>query len=460
MLVYKHIGSRLLCHATLLSNEGSDNLITSIILVYAVKNKSGICATLAILMILMLAACVPASATRQFTTATPDWQATVATLEKNVTSGEATAATLRTQVARALTPSPTATPLPTPTGAVTDDGQRMDDYLRQLTVSGEFSGAVLVAQHGRVILRAGYAMANADYQLPNTPQTRFRLGSITKQFTAMAILILEQRGQLNVDAPICRYLSDCPPDWQPITIHQLLTHTSGIPNYTQTNDFAGREPWTTTPEEIVNWVRDQPLLFAPGAGYNYSNANYVLLGLIIERASGQSYAAFLQTTIFAPLRLNDTGLDLARTVVPNRATGYLTATTEATYLDLSTLFAAGDLSSTVDDLYLWDRALYTDTLIPAELRKRMFTPVRETYAYGWRVTESFGKRMVGHTGAVSGFHNYITRYIDDDTVVIVLSNFEKADVEVISLQLAAFLFDLPVPTPAPDAAMPTASDVQ
>lgn len=389
-------------------------------------------------------------------TPAPDWQATITALQGSVREERTAADDLRATIVRAQTPSPTITPLPTPTGAIGDDGQIMDAYLRGLAEAGTFSGAVLVASHGQVLLRAGYGLADASHALPNTPETRFRLGSITKQFTAMAVLILQTRGALSVDDAACRYLSDCPPAWEPITIHQLLTHTSGIPNYTGTPAFAAQEPFPVTPEEIIAPLRIRPLRFAPGEDYGYSNANYVLLGIIIERVSGQAYEDFLREAIFERLGMSDTGLEHTRAIIPGRAVGYENPTTEATYLDLSNLFAAGALYSTVDDLYRWDRALADDRLIPAELRERMFTPVRETYAYGWRITRPFDRLMVGHTGHVSGARTYITRYPDDDAVIIVLSNFESADVTTISLQLAANLFHVPSPTaaaatPAPES---------
>jgi CubicO group peptidase (beta-lactamase class C family) len=398
----------------------------------------------------------PASPPTTIPSPSPDWQATITTLQDTVRQERAVADNLRATMISAQTPSPTSTPLPTPTGAIGDDGQVMDAYLRELSQAGVFSGAVLVASRGQVLLRAGYGLADASHALPNTPETRFRLGSITKQFTAMGILILQTRGALNVDDPACHYLSDCPPAWEPITIHQLLTHTSGIPNYTGTPAFAAQEPFPATPEEIIAPLRSRALRFAPGEGYRYSNANYVLLGMIIERVSGASYEDFLRETIFAPLGMRDTGLERARAIIPGRAVGYENPTTEATYLDLSNLFAAGALYSTVDDLYRWDLALAGDRLIPAELRERMFTPVRETYAYGWRITRPFDRLMVGHTGHVSGARTYIARYPDDDAVIIVLSNFESADVTTISLQLAADLFHAPRPTataatPAPES---------
>ena len=381
----------------------------------------------------------------------PNWPATITTLQGKLEQERVTADGLRATIVHAPPPTPTSlslpTPtslsLPTPTGAISDDGREMDRYLQGLVDAGRFSGTVLVASDGKILVRAGYGFADASHAVLNTPETRFRLGSITKQFTAMAILILQTRNALNVDDAACRYLSDCQPAWESITVHQLLTHTSGIPNYTGTSAFAAQEPFATTPEEIVAPLRDRPLLFAPGQSYSYSNANYVLLGMIIEQASGQAYESFLRDAIFEPLGMHDTGLERAQAVLPNRAVGYVDGATEATYLDLSNLFAAGALYSTIDDLYRWDRALASDRLIPAELRIRMFTPVRETYAYGWRITRPFDRLMVGHTGHVSGFRTYLTRYPHDEAVIIVLSNFESADVTTISLQLASFLFHAP-----------------
>jgi CubicO group peptidase (beta-lactamase class C family) len=399
------------------------------------------------LLVLLTSCTVPPTAAPQASlTPSPDWPATVTMLQGQVVRERATVSVLATRGALALTPAPTSTPIPTPNGAIGPDGELMDAYLRGLAEAGQFSGAVLVAQRGQTILRAAYGFAEASHAVPNTPATRFRLGSISKQFTAMGILILQTQGALSVDDPACGYLSDCPPAWEPITIHQLLTHTSGIPNYTGTPAFAAQEPFAVTPEEIIAPLRSRPLLFAPGEGYGYSNANYVLLGMIIEGVSGKLYEDFLREAIFAPLGMRDTGVEHARVMIPELAVGYENPTTEATYLDLSNLFAAGALYSTVDDLYRWDRALADDRLIPAELRERMFTPVRETYAYGWRITRPFNRLMAGHTGHVSGARTYITRYPDDDAVIIVLSNFESADVTTISVQLAADLFHASIPT--------------
>ena len=175
-----------------------------------------------------------------------------------------------------------------------------------------FSGAVLLARDGQPIVSRGYGMANIEHGVPNTPQTVFRLGSVTKQFTAMAVVMLQERGKLSVNDPICKYLADCPPAWQPITIKNLLTHTAGIPNYTEFPDFVKTAAVDTTPAELTSRFRDKPLQFALGEKYAYSNSGYYLLGTIIERASGKAYADFLQENIFAPLGMKAYGIRQSR----------------------------------------------------------------------------------------------------------------------------------------------------
>jgi CubicO group peptidase (beta-lactamase class C family) len=187
---------------------------------------------------------------------------------------------------------------------------QMDAYLLSLVKAHQFRGAVLIASSGKVLLSKGYDMANTDLSLANTPTTMFGLGSVTKEFTAMAILMLQERGKLHIHDPICTYLSPCPPSWQQITIYHLLTHSSGIPNH---SDPSG-----------INLVQleKEPLDFKPGTQFNYSNSGYVVLALIIEKVSGEAYGTFLQQNIFAPLQMTHTGYDFTQPQLPNLASGY------------------------------------------------------------------------------------------------------------------------------------------
>jgi len=220
-----------------------------------------------------------------------------------------------------------------------------------------------VARDGSPIVSKSYGMTNYELNVLNTPQSVFRIASITKQFTATSIMILEERGKLNVNDPICKYLDNCPPAWQPITIRNLLTHTSGIRNYISLPVYLEKaaDPRFSF-AGFVDVFRNEPLQFAPGERFTYSNSGYFLLGLIIERASRKTYAEFVRDNIFKPLGMKNSGYDDSRTLVPNRAGGYIwtgRSFANAPYINMSVPFAAGALYSTTADLLLWDQALYT-----------------------------------------------------------------------------------------------------
>lgn len=315
-----------------------------------------------------------------------------------------------------------------------------DAYLNEQVAAGNFNGTVLVARNGKILFAKGYGMANAEQNLVNSPRTRFRLGSITKQFTAAAIMMLQQEGKLHIGDPICNYFANCPAAWQPITIHHLLTHTSGLPNYTDFADFEETEPTPTTPDELISRFRDLPLNFAPGTVYSYCNSNYVVLGAIIEQISGESYEQFLHERIFTPLGMQASGYDHPDEPREERAVGYLQPGELASYHDMSTLFAAGALYSTVGDLLAWDQALYSEELLPQSAIQEMFTPYMNQYGYGWKIGSQYDRRVVSHPGLVTGFSTYIARYIDDRVTVIVLSNMQYAPAEQIGVNLAGIVF--------------------
>jgi CubicO group peptidase (beta-lactamase class C family) len=315
----------------------------------------------------------------------------------------------------------------------------IDGYLNNLVNVQYFQGAVLVARDGKVILSKGYGMADAARGVANTAQTRFRLASVTKQFTATAIMLLQAQGKLAVGESICLYLEPCPDAWRPITIEHLLTHTSGLPNYTDFGSYEPSQAQPATPDQLVARFRDLPLLFEPGSSYMYENSDYVLLGLIVERASGQSYADFLRDAIFAPLEMRDSGV-AAGTAAEGQAIGYRVFGEPAPALDPSTLFSAGSLYSTVEDLYRWDQALYTTRLLPQPLLDAMWTPHMNNYGYGWMIDSAFGRRRIDHPGLIDGFQTMIARYPDDRVTVIVLSNMTGADVDGVSYYLASLVF--------------------
>ncbi|HEX8846026.1 MAG TPA: serine hydrolase [Pyrinomonadaceae bacterium] len=320
---------------------------------------------------------------------------------------------------------------------------RVDEYLNALVKQNRFSGAVLLARDGQVLLSKGYGMANLEAEVPNTSQTKFRLGSVTKQFTAAAILILQEKGKLSVQDSICKYVENCPQSWQPVTIHHLLTHTSGIPNMTSFPDFRKVKMFPSTPLEAIATFKDKPLEFAPGERFNYSNSGYILLGYVIERASGKPYADFLRENVFQPLGMKNTDYDVNDAIIKNRASGYsrgASGLVNADYINMTVPYAAGALYSTVEDLYLWDRALYTEKLVSKKSLGAMNTPFKEGYGYGVGINEVFGLKSIVHGGGIEGFSTFLARFTDNDATVIVLSNIDAANTGLVARRLIAMLF--------------------
>jgi CubicO group peptidase (beta-lactamase class C family) len=323
-----------------------------------------------------------------------------------------------------------------------DASARMDEYLDGLAAANRFSGSVLVARDGAVVTRKGYGLASVEHDVPNTPETRFRLASVTKQFTAVAILMLQEKGKLRVEDSICKYLDECPPAWQPVTVHHLVTHTSGIPSFTGLPDYRKTSALATTPLETIARVRNLPLEFAPGERFAYNNSGYVLLGLVIERASGKPYAEFLRENVFEPLGMTNTGYDTPGLVVKRHATGYLLlgeGFVVAPYINMSVPYAAGGLYSTVDDLYKWDQALYTEKLLSKKSLEAAFTPAKNGYAYGFGIGEQYGLKTISHGGGIEGFSTFIRRFPDQKATVIVLSNVQNTNSEQVAGKLARFL---------------------
>jgi len=313
-------------------------------------------------------------------------------------------------------------------------------YLQAQVAIHHFNGSVLLARGDEVLFANGYGLANAEFDIPNTTQTKFRLGSVTKQFTAMAVLLLQEQGKLSVDDLVSKHVSDTPETWKDITIHHLLTHTSGIPSFTSLPSYMSSMPLPSTPKQTLDRVRDLPLEFTPGEKFNYSNSGYVLLGQIIEAASGMSYEAYLQESIFRPLEMNSTGYDHHETVLPQRASGYHRSGGQlenALYLDMTIPYAAGGLYSTVEDLHRWSKALDEGKLISAEAQAKMFTPVHENYGYGWSIDEQFGRQRVSHGGGINGFVTYVVRFPKDNVFAAVLCNVEQSDPGGIGNDLAA-----------------------
>jgi CubicO group peptidase (beta-lactamase class C family) len=306
--------------------------------------------------------------------------------------------------------------------------------------------AVIVIRNGEVLKRAGYGMADLERGAPIGSNTAFRLASVSKQFTAMAIMLLEEEGRLAYDDPITRFLPELARFGDAITIRHLLTHTSGLPDYYDVMVQVSGVERPLTKHALDVFEKWGEPLFAPGERYEYSNPGYELLALIAERASGQSFPEFVAERIFEPLGMTHSLVVDERALdIPKRALGYRRngeAFEEYDDDPLNYIFGSGGIYSTVEDLYQWDRALYTEKLVSAETLKQAFTPVRfddgEKYGYGfgWRLGEHMGRRRVAHAGGWVGFSTFIARYVNDRFSVIVLTNLEDADAEALANAIA------------------------
>jgi CubicO group peptidase (beta-lactamase class C family) len=324
-----------------------------------------------------------------------------------------------------------------------DLAPKADEIINAYVKQSKFSGSVLLAKGGKVILAKGYGMANYELEVANTPQTKFRLGSITKQFTSMAVAQLVERGLVKIEDPITKYLPDFPKEMgDKVTVYHLLTHTSGIPSFTNFKDYQQIKMNPFSGEKLVAWLKDKQLEFTPGEQFKYNNSGYFLLGYLIEKVSGKSYEQYLKENIFEPLGMQNTGYDHNKEVLKNRAAGYTLAgknLENAEFIDMTVPGGAGALYSTVEDLYIWDRALYTEKLVKKPTLEKIYTPFKSNYAWGWAVDEQNGHKRIQHGGGIDGFNTNILRYVNDDICIIALSNRIPAALNPMSQNLAALL---------------------
>ena len=344
------------------------------------------------------------------------------------------------------TANPTVEPLPMnldpiEVGSVGADNV-LGQHMRSIEQAGLYSGSVLVARRGEILLRHGYGLANRTSR--NTATTKFRIASLTKQFTAVLILRLQEQGKLSIDDRICSYLEFCAPQWAPITIRQLLSHSSGIPDYTEFLDFDRRQATPTTREELIARFRNEPLTSTPGSVYKYSNSGYILLGQILEYITGMPYADIIKNELCIPLGLNDTDYDHSTAGAdPSLSFGLYAMGIPADPIDASTLDSAGGLYSTIDDLYRWDRALHDGQVLKPETLALMRTVQIKNYALGVMRNPLAGMASVHHDGMASGIRTYLGNFPDPDITVVVLSNYENADVVNIAAYLGVLARDMP-----------------
>jgi len=314
----------------------------------------------------------------------------------------------------------------------------IDAQLRQYAVEGSFSGAVLIARNGEVLYSSGFAFANREEQTPNTDHTPFNICSMGKTFTAAAIMLLVDEGEVDLNAPIRTYLPDFPEQMaDQITVHNLLSHTSGLGNYMAHRDFGGNMASLTTIDQMYRLVMQEELRFTPGTRFSYANSGYVVLGKIIESVSGQSYFDFVRARIFAPLGMDETEFYLFDDRPENVALGYTRDGSGEFELEADRApnpASDGGVHSTVGDLFAFDRALHEASFLSTSSRDLMFTPNLNGYGYGLSIKppeeHASGRTSIGHTGGLMDRSTVLRHFIDDDIVIIVLSNFPAIAYEV------------------------------
>jgi CubicO group peptidase (beta-lactamase class C family) len=345
------------------------------------------------------------------------------------------------------------------TGAYAQDKvNKIDELVKTYYDYNQFTGSVLVAEGGKVIYKKGFGLANREWNIPNKPDTKFRLGSITKQFTSMLILQLVEQGKIDLEGKLSDYLPYYREDTgSQVTIHHLLTHSSGIPSYTSIPHFLediSRDPYPV--EKFVKKYCSGDLEFEPGSKFLYNNSGYFLLGAIIEEITGKTYEEILKERIFDPIGMKNSGYDRHDPIISNRATGYsitFDGCINAPYLDMSLPYAAGSLYSTVEDLYLWDQALYTEKLLSAKMKALLFTPHIQGYGYGWGIREknlpdSEEKlTSISHGGGINGFNTWIERIIEGKHLIVLLNNTPRARLNQMSDAIIRILYDKPYDLP-------------
>lgn len=341
-------------------------------------------------------------------------------------------------------------PAPAPAPALIDPAQlatKIGAYLQAHHANRQFEGTALIANDGKVVYEGAFGLANADWGIQNDLDTRFRLGSITKQFTAMLVLLLVQEGKLELDAPVVRYLPDfAAASGAQVTIHQLLSHTSGIPRVAERPRWRDELQQHFTVAEFVARFCSGPLEFEPGTGFRHSNTGYYLLGAIVEAVTGQDYATALFERVLAPLQMGDTGCEMAGDVLAKRAIGYellFGKRLQAPHTDMGNHFASDGMYSTVRDLWKWDQALRSQRLLTGVLAQRMFTRGENDQGYGWHVEDrgvwSGSFNVVPTDGAIPGFRTLIGRVPARGQCIILLSNSGYWAVSDAALGIAAIL---------------------
>lgn len=338
---------------------------------------------------------------------------------------------------------------------------RLDQVATSYTTGNAFMGAVLVVRGDTVLLDKGYGMAVLEWNVPDVPEAKFRLGSLTKQFTATLVLLLQQDGKLNINDPVNKFLADAPKAWNNITLANLLGHTSGIPNFTSFKEFPA---WAASPHTWADeyaFFKDKPLDFEPGSKFSYSNSNYEVLGAVIEKVSGKKYADLLRERIFEPLGMSNSGLDSDDLVLPKRAEGYMPGPkglVVARSESMTVPWSAGSIYSTTGDLLKWEHGLFGGKLLSADSLKAMTTPGKGDYGLGVMVHDEGGVKVIEHGGGIEGFNTNLIYVPDKRICVVVLANVNGAAPGQMGSQLLDVVLGKPVTLASERKALPIAKE--
>ncbi|SFD51209.1 CubicO group peptidase, beta-lactamase class C family [Bacillus sp. OV194] len=326
---------------------------------------------------------------------------------------------------------------------------RLKNYMTAYDRLGYFNGSVLAAYKGEILIHEGYGSASRTFNIPNSPQTCFPIASLTKNFTAAAILLLEEQGLMKLEDTVALFIAGLTYAKQ-VTIHQLLSNTSGVSDFTSMQDYWTKEmrlPADLT--GLIHRIKDKPLEFEPGSQYSYCNSNYILLTAIIEKVSGQSYAHFLQENLLKPFGLKNTGVLDGRTIVQNLASGYTVNKdfVHPDYIDMSFPLGAYGMYSTTEDLFRWTEALFSGKVLNKRSLNNMLTPCEGNYGYGWGFDKIGQTAAACHFGDVNGYCAEMLKSLDGEITVIVMSNFNLTPVTKINRDLAKIILHEEVRSP-------------
>lgn len=330
-----------------------------------------------------------------------------------------------------------------------------DKILTEQFKPGETGCAALVAKNGQVIYHKAFGMANLELNVPMQPEMVFRIGSITKQFTAIAILQLMEQGKLSLQDDITKFIPDYPTQAYTITIEHLLTHTSGIKSYTGMTDYMKNVRIDMKPEELIDMFKNQPMEFAPGTKWNYNNSGYFLLGYIIEKVTGKTYAEYIQENFFTPLGMTSTCYGSDTRIIMNRASGYQPGKdgpVNSDYCSMTQPYSAGAIMSTVGDLFKWHQAVHSYQLVKKETLEKAFTEYKlkdgkgTHYGYGYFLSQLQGSPTIEHGGGIFGYLTSSVYLPEEDVFIALFSNNTGKNPEFSALQMAAIAMGKPLKT--------------